>query len=181
MAASGEQTMDVHGHAARPKRIRKPRNFFVACDQCKFIATSAVDLARHKLYRHSDEKPFPCRICPMACKTRFDLLQHLLTHKPGLLHRCAQCAFSARTMTTIRKHCREQHRAEQQQFHCHLCDKVASRGNNLTRHYKIMHKDDFPLPAQFRAKYVPTDDGHFQIDLSLVPTAEQEDELILPN
>lgn len=137
-------------------RIHSNKN---QCDECSYVAKSSSRLVSHKLYRHQDERKHKCSFCSKTFKQRGDLRAHLRAHL--ISRERFKCDFENCDYETLREEGLRAHRKihdSNQDYYCHLCERVFNRGNNLSRHLKDKHK--FILPdGQSRFKYRLVDEG----------------------
>lgn len=139
-------------------RIHSNKN---CCDQCSYVAKSSSRLESHKLYRHQTERNFECTICAKNFKQRGDLRAHVRRHQIVEPYKCDRCDFETLNEEGINTHAKLHDR--NYDYCCHLCRKVFSRGNNLSRHLKDLHKLSLP-DGQSRFKYKLIDDGVYLLD-----------------
>lgn len=82
------------------------------CSKCPYKTERKDHLQRHRLAKHSTDRPFRCNICPKTF-TRSD---HLLRHKYAV-------------------------HARQQAFSCLLCQRAFNRSDHLRRHRELVHDE----------------------------------------
>lgn len=144
------------------EHIRAIHSSRYQCDNCQFIAKSASQLDSHKLYRHQNIRSFKCNICSMAFKQRGDLRAHVKRHQIVEPYRCNKCEFETPNEDCLTKHSKVHSR--QYDYCCHICRRVFSRGNNLSRHLKDVHKLELPNGCS-RFKYKLCQFGFYVIDM----------------
>ncbi|RWS07129.1 hypothetical protein B4U79_01612 [Dinothrombium tinctorium] len=133
------------------------------CEICGLATDSPSSLKHHKLYRHSDERPFACQFCDSKFKTRSDLRKHIDIHSEDNPFKCNMCAFECRCCHTLAKHQKQEHQSINNIYICDKCKKKFTRGNNLTRHLIKLHKLALK-PGQSRFSYSRQADGFFHLD-----------------
>uniref|UniRef100_A0A8D0IMH1 ATP binding cassette subfamily G member 4 n=1 Tax=Sus scrofa TaxID=9823 RepID=A0A8D0IMH1_PIG len=117
------------------------------CPLCDMTCPLPSSLRNHMRFRHSEDRPFKCDCCDYSCKNLIDLRKHLHTHSEEPAFRCdfENCTFSARSLCSIKSHCRKVHEGDSEpRYRCHVCDKCFTRGNNLTVHLRKKHQFKWP-------------------------------------
>lgn len=153
------------------QRIHSSRN---QCDQCEYVAKSASLLESHKLYRHQNDRNYECTICSKTFKQRGDLRAHVRRHQIVEPYRCEKCDFETLNEEGLNKHLKLH---ANQNYLCHICNKIVSRGNNLSRHLKEKHNLD-PPNGLCRFRYKLTSRGLYileTIDESSIDLQDAED------
>lgn len=131
------------------------------CDQCSFVAVSAAKLKSHKLYRHQTERNYECTICLKTFKQRGDLRAHVRRHQIVEPYKCDKCDFETLNEEGLNKHSKLH--LKDSGYLCHLCKRVFSRGSNLSRHFKDLHKFEPPRGLS-RFRYRQTAFGLYVVD-----------------
>ena len=130
------------------------------CDQCPFIAKTLSRLQSHKLFRHENLRTYECSICSKSFKQRGDLRAHVKRHQ--IIHlKCDKCDFEANTEESYNAHSRLHDRNHE--YLCHICSKVYTRGNNLSRHLINQHALS-PPEGQSKFKYRLVNDGIYILE-----------------
>lgn len=131
------------------------------CDQCSYVANSSSRLESHKLYRHKNERSYVCTICQKTFKQRGDLRAHVRRHQIVEPYRCDKCDFETLNEEGLNTHSKIHDRMYE--YCCHICQKNFSRGNNLSRHLRDLHKLTLSN-GQARFKYKLTEKGVYILD-----------------
>lgn len=130
------------------------------CDQCPFVAKTKSRLESHKLYKHQDARSFQCTICDKGFKQRGDLRAHVKRHQI-VLFKCDKCDFESHTEEGFNRHSRMHDKNHD--YFCHVCNKIFSRGSNLSRHLTTQH--EYTLPdGQSKFKYRLISKGLYVLD-----------------
>lgn len=74
------------------------------CKKCTLTFTSSEEMKEHMMFLHSEEKSFPCDLCPKFFKNRYQLTLHVRSH------------------------------TGEKPFVCHLCNRAFSMSSNLQKH-----------------------------------------------
>lgn len=131
------------------------------CDQCSYVAKSSSRLESHKLYRHKTDRNYECTICLKTFKQRGDLRAHVRRHQIVEPYRCDKCDFETLNEEGLNTHSKLHDRNHD--YCCHICQRVFSRGNNLSRHLKDQHKLKLP-DGQSRFRYRLIDEGVYLLE-----------------
>lgn len=91
-------------------------------------------------FTHSDDKPFQCRICTKAFKTRTCCQAHERRHNASKAFTCAICSARFPDKGGLSKHVRTIH-APTRLFHCTICGKQGARMDNMRSHLKSHARD----------------------------------------
>ena len=83
------------------------------CPTCTQSFQRAVDLKKHSVEEHSDDRPFQCPHCPSRYKQKVHLTYHMnnahSTHKP---HHCPVCGDRFKLRVHLKYHVSSKHRVE---------------------------------------------------------------------
>lgn len=151
-------------HSASLLREHNRKHYhYYKCDICGLTTCSASTLKHHKAYRHSDDRPFSCSICPAKFKARSDLRKHAEIHIEDNPFKCNLCDFECRCCHSLANHTKQTHYMSNSDYVCHECERKFTRGNNLTRHLTSMHGYKLK-PGQSRFNYVRDDDGVYKLN-----------------
>lgn len=131
------------------------------CDKCPFVAISSSNLKSHKLYRHQNDRNQSCTICLKTFKARADLRAHIRRHQIVEPFRCDKCEFEALNEDGLNTHMKIHEKNHD--YCCHICNRVFSRGNNLSRHLKDQHKLA-PANGHSKFRYKLIDAGVYVLD-----------------
>ena len=74
------------------------------CDQCRQTFNAMDSLKKHKLYNHSNEKPFVCTYCSSSFKGSENLKIHIRTHTGEKPYNCDLCNYASADPSNFRKH-----------------------------------------------------------------------------
>lgn len=150
------------------------------CDQCNFKAKSASRLESHKLYRHQTERNYECTICLKTFKQRGDLRAHVKRHQIVEPYRCDKCEFETLNEEGLTRHLKLH---TNQNYLCHVCGRVVSRGNNLSRHLKDKHNLE-PPNGLCRFRYKLASNGMYILEtiqessITCEPDANQQQQAL---
>lgn len=99
------------------------------CDQCDYITKKKVLLNRHRITKHSDEKPFVCDLCGRAFKLKRALAVHLEQHESTKTYKCPFCVRVFNSSTNFYTHRKNAHPEE--------LAKMKRQEQELQRHKRI--------------------------------------------
>lgn len=142
------------------------------CPECSYVGTSASRLESHILYRHQTERNYECTICSKTFKQRGDLRAHVRRHQIVEPYKCEKCEFESLHEDGLVAHMKLHD--PNNAYCCHLCFKTFSRGNNLSRHLRFIHKLELP-DGQSRFKYKLIDKGIYILESYDLNDQHQED------
>uniref|UniRef100_A0A2L2YFX7 Histone H4 transcription factor n=1 Tax=Parasteatoda tepidariorum TaxID=114398 RepID=A0A2L2YFX7_PARTP len=135
------------------------------CPYCDMTCPTPSGLRVHMSYRHSEVKPHSCPYCDYRCKSENDLRKHLESHSMVPTYTCPveNCSYATRSQTCFSVHCRKKHSKKGPlKYACHLCEKIFTRGNYLTKHLLGVHKFRWPS-GHCRFRYNLNEDGCFRL------------------
>ncbi|CAL1286144.1 unnamed protein product [Larinioides sclopetarius] len=153
------------------------------CPYCDMTCPTPSGLGSHIAYRHSEEKQYSCQYCDYRCKTESDLRKHLESHSMVPTYKCPveNCSYSSRSQTCYRAHYRKQHEGKQPfKYSCHLCEKMFSRGNYLTKHLLKKHKFRWPS-GHCRFRYCLNEEGVYKLQTVRYESLELSQEMMGEN
>ncbi|GIY21125.1 histone H4 transcription factor [Caerostris extrusa] len=153
------------------------------CPYCDMTCPTPSDLGAHISYRHSEEKPHSCEYCDFRCKNESDLRKHLESHSMVPTYKCPveNCTYAARSQTCYRAHYRKIHEGKSPlTYSCHLCEKVFSRGNYLTKHLLKKHKFRWPS-GHCRFRYCLNEEGVYRLQTVRYESLELSQEMMGEN
>ncbi|XP_063439837.1 histone H4 transcription factor-like [Mytilus trossulus] len=134
------------------------------CPCCEMTCPTPSSLKSHLRYRHTNEKPFKCDHCDYRAKTFSDLRKHAETHTeaPFTCH-FATCKYVTRSFASLTNHFKRKHQEVAiQNYACHVCSSVFTRGSKLTVHLKKKHKFKWPS-GHSRFRYKMHEDGYMRL------------------
>ncbi|ELU18681.1 hypothetical protein CAPTEDRAFT_131096 [Capitella teleta] len=125
---AASQKCNLNAHIA----VSLPSGFL--CPWCQKSFSRFWLLKRHQSV-HSGARPFACRSCPYAAKTKSNLSAHIKQRHPSLNTNC-------RKSFTARGHLRDHtlvHTGERP-FRCPVCPHATTQKSNLKRHMTRQHR-----------------------------------------
>ena len=79
------------------------------------------NLRCHVMYRHSDIRPYPCKVCNKAFKRAPDLDHHMKLHMGSMDWSCDKCGKAFSVKKALKTHMK-MHLAEAEKPHeCNIC------------------------------------------------------------
>ncbi|KFM58772.1 Histone H4 transcription factor, partial [Stegodyphus mimosarum] len=135
------------------------------CPYCDMTCPTPSGIQVHITYRHSESKPYSCQYCDYKCKSENDLRKHLETHRMVPTYKCPveDCSYTTRSQSCYNAHYRKKHEKKPPaKYSCHLCDKMCTRGNYLTKHLLNHHKFHWPS-GHCRFRYHLHEDGFYRL------------------
>lgn len=150
------------------------------CPYCDMTCPTPSGLGTHIAYRHSKEKPQACQYCDYKCKTESDLRKHLESHSMVPTYKCPveNCSYASRSQTCYRSHYRKEHEGKTPfKYSCHLCEKMFSRGNYLTKHLLKKHKFRWPS-GHCRFRYCLDEEGVYKLQTVRYESLELSQEMM---
>ena len=85
----------------------------VACPACGERFKLQVDLKKHYIEKHHDDRPFWCTQCPSRFKQNIHLTDHMeRAHVSGKPHACPICGATFKLLNYVRHHIRRVHHAD---------------------------------------------------------------------
>ncbi|XP_070200631.1 zinc finger protein 708-like [Littorina saxatilis] len=164
---TGNSDVDKHSGVKASQRLSKAdTKFSYDCSICGKVLANSQTLKRHKIYVHSDSRPFPCSQCSMRFKNRKHLKDHIaFVHNDERHFPCSHCPARLKTKVQLNNHIRNKHTHERP-YQCSICSARFKQKGILTTHIKNRHSednieckdpDDRPYlcrhcPAQFKLK-----------------------------
>lgn len=82
------------------------------CDQCDYTTKKQTLLNRHRITKHTTEKPFECHLCGRAFKVKRALTIHIGQHKPSDGFKCPFCERQFKSSTNFYAHRKHSHPVE---------------------------------------------------------------------
>lgn len=119
------------------------------CDVCGCGFALAVNLRRHTMSRHSNERPFKCKECGRGFLRDYLLRQHVESHTGSRSHVCYLCGKSFNHRGNLKRHI-SGHSGEKQHV-CGICGKAFNRRSNMEKHVLLHSKCG---PGLTRQKYL---------------------------
>lgn len=111
----------------------------VSCDICNKVLNSMNSLDYHKLYAHTDDRPFPCGYCSFEFKSDKARQMHISrvhTESAGL--KCNFCGKILKNLRSLKEH-KKQHENDPT-IPCKKCDKLFCTKVQLMDHVKAHHR-----------------------------------------
>ncbi|XP_068180465.1 zinc finger protein ZFAT isoform X2 [Antennarius striatus] len=109
------------------------------CKICDYAGRSRSNLKSH-MNRHNTERCHLCDLCGKRFKSKVSLKSHRLGHTDeGKRFQCSECEFSAVSKPSLLRHL-EKH-AEFKPFRCAHCCYSCNAAGPLKRHYNMKHPD----------------------------------------
>ncbi|KAJ8683240.1 hypothetical protein QAD02_019032 [Eretmocerus hayati] len=150
--------------------------FRYKCSICDMSCDSPSGLAKHKLYRHTETRGFPCSLCTHAAKSQQDLDSHMTIHSSGSTYVCniEGCSYLCKNAYTLDRHVEKAHKQQIRWYCCHDCPMKYRKSYRLTKHLMDTHSYQW-LKGHKRFQYVLEDDGCYR--LQTVRYEDIDDEL----
>lgn len=79
------------------------------CDQCNYKTKKKELLNRHRITKHSTEKPFECHLCGRAFKVKRALTIHIAQHNSTSIFKCTFCDREFNSSTNYYSHRKHSH------------------------------------------------------------------------
>ncbi|KAL7288098.1 hypothetical protein TKK_0017884 [Trichogramma kaykai] len=138
--------------------------FHYKCSMCDMTCESPSGLAKHVLYRHTEERNFPCSVCSHRAKSQQDLDSHMNLHGPSSNFTCTYegCSYACKNAYTLDRHIEKVHRLEIRWYCCHECPIKYRKSYRLTRHLIEDHHLQW-LSGHKRFQYILEDDGCYRL------------------
>ncbi len=124
----------------------------VECDVCGILYASEVDMRRHKMRVHEDERRFLCDKCNEKFKSNQELGKHLLREhlsQNGPQFKCEVCAKAFYTKLDLKTHVTITH--GEALYKCDLCSHVSKYKGHMNEHVRFVHLKEKP----FKCKQCP--------------------------
>jgi hypothetical protein len=89
--------------------------------------------------KHDNVRPFKCKLCDGAFRSKKYLKSHELSHFGERIHKCHLCDMSFVRPATLKTHIDGVHEGKfkvEKKYPCGLCDKVFSKIEHMKRHEK---------------------------------------------
>ena len=143
------------------------------CQFCDMTWPSATAMNKHIVYRHSDERAFPCPFkdeddeegCDYTAKTQNDLNKHVRNvHYPENILKCPKegCVRMFKSSSALKCHIEKSHDHQGPRYCCHMCKKRFRRGNYLTNHLATAHNYLHP-PGHKKFHYTMDEQGLYHV------------------
>ncbi len=79
------------------------------CETCGAAFHAKKTLETHRIYKHSQDRAFPCTECPMTFKTLSSVRRHLRIHANSKQHKCSACGIGFNRLYNLRRHMKSVH------------------------------------------------------------------------
>ena len=142
------------------------------CRFCDMTCPSATAMNKHIVYRHSDERAFPCPFkdededgCDYTAKTQNDLTKHVRNvHYQEHILKCTHegCGRVFKGSSALKCHVEKVHDNVGPRYCCHMCKKRFRRGNYLTNHLSTAHDYKWP-PGHKKFHYTMDEQGLYHV------------------
>ena len=143
------------------------------CQVCDMTCPSATAMNKHIVYRHSDERAFPCPFkdeddeegCDYEAKTQNDLNKHVRNvHYQENILKCPRedCERMFKSSSALKCHIEKSHDHLGPRYCCHMCKKRFRRGNYLTNHLATAHDYKWP-PGHKKFHYTMDEQGLYHV------------------
>ena len=107
--ASGPSVNDyVNIFAHKKLDLKKDSNGFFNCSECGYKTSHSINFEHH-YRRHTDEKPFGCKLCQKRYKSKWACIEHIRGHDDRFKLEYTVCNKKFMQSQTIIKHCTKMH------------------------------------------------------------------------
>ncbi|XP_035701031.1 zinc finger protein 555-like [Folsomia candida] len=144
----GKSSLETH-----MSKIHDPKS--IKCGLCKLSLPSLEKLEIHIRAEHTNEKPYPCKICGLETSSYNLLRSHILqNHKDTVKHfKCRKCEKTSISRARIKNH-EETHNPDRTRYPCPTCGTTYSNIHSLRDHVNAVHANVFKYSCYFcSAKY----------------------------
>ena len=118
---------------------------YFACDKCAYRGFDKNGLRTHTIQKHSDFRPYKCKLCPMAFPRATSFYQHRGTHENNLKttkdFSCPICGKAFRNQSSS-DFCKKRHQLERVKCVRDDCDKTFLNTENMKKHLKQSHNEN---------------------------------------
>ena len=110
----------------------------VTCPHCEYQTDSNYKLERHRIVRHTDQKPYQCDQCNYKTKTADCLRSHMQARHSSdeKMYQCKECDYSGKNKLNLDRHMRIHSEGT---YACHFCKYKARSSQRLRDHENQMH------------------------------------------
>ncbi|XP_070200627.1 zinc finger protein 93-like [Littorina saxatilis] len=117
------------------------------CSDCGKVLKSWRTLKRHKVFVHTDSRPFPCTQCSLRFKAKNTLKDHIsFVHTDERPFPCTQCSLRFKTKVQLSTHIRCKH-TDERPFPCPHCSKCFKTKETMKDHVSFVHLNERPFPC----------------------------------
>jgi len=122
------------------------------CLQCDYKTRTAKNLKEHIYAQHLNKDRYLCDKCEFATNSNQKMTRHKEKVHEGLTYPCEFCGFVATFRDALKKHMRRKHSSER--YACNQCNYVAKNPDSLKHHIRSIHEGvRFPCPyCEYEAK-----------------------------
>ena len=136
---TSEKKLEIHKCPLDPEVMaeRERENLEqVQCNVCQEMV-GKLDLNKHIKDNHTEEKSFPCSLCPAVFKDNRGLKFHSEKHS-GNVEKCPICDRVFQGKMLLKRHIKRTHNMAER-YHCNQCEKSYKNKQGLQTHIDMVH------------------------------------------